>query len=87
MLLSSKQGERGEAMGIENSTLNKRVYKGDQLYHCTNREEGEQSRVHGKKNPKSIAPISETRFIHSHNTIIDAIKENSNLVLVKYPLM
>ena len=48
---------------------------------------GENKEPLGKRNPKSI-PLSLKHVSYTaRNIIIDAIKGNSNLALVKYPLM
>ena len=79
MILSSKEEKGEEEMGIENPILNKKVYKGTQLYRHTKGGQREQSQENMKEqhrkflplSPKRVstqpisAPISETRFIHN----------------------
>ena len=55
---------KGERMGIEESTLDRCLYKGKPTISLG---KGEEQRTHEKEKPQINTPISETCFIHSQS--------------------
>ena len=64
-MMLSRDDDKRENMEMKGQILKGWVYKGKTTMTTEQTQEEQEQRTHEKKNPKSTAPVSETRFIHS----------------------